>query len=741
MSEVTIPAGPVKAETMPVARQTRALFLVSVLGLFLELMLIRWIGTEIRIFAYLQNTVLVVCFLGLGMGCWTCRQPVGLRQLLEPLFVLLLLLVPICWFALGTRITLMLNALGDILLFVSTVTTNPLQAIWYVGAGLCFTFILMLLLWDVFVPVGRLLGRLLDDHPRPIWAYSVNVAGSLLGIWLFVLLSALRQPPAVWTAVLAGLIVLTGYSLALVRKWEPLWALGLVGLAWLASREPGALEVTWSPYQKLALFQRAPGQDEIWDYVVSVNNSGGYQWMTDLREESIRKDPERYRHIISGLSHYDMPLVFHPHPRKLLIVGAGSGNGTAAAVRHHVPEIVSVDIDPVIIDLGKRYHPEKPYSSPAVRVVNDDARSYFATSTEKFDVISFEFLDSHTMTAMTNARLDHYVYTRESFQRAKDLLAEGGLLVLLFGYEKPFVADRMAISLREVFGQEPLFFSMPHEKPAEARSVFVAGDLATANQQLAKNKQLRELLPVWQATFPLELTGTTPEATDDWPYIYLEGPRIPVLYVLLALMLVLLFLRGMRRLHLREALAGFGRTQWHFFFLGAAFMLLEVQNVSKASVVLGNTWEVNAVIISCVLILILLANWIAAALPNLPVGPVYGLLCGTCLLLYFVDVARFGFLPFAGKAAVVGGLTSLPMLFSGIIFIRSFAVTPRKDVALGANLLGALVGGVLQSLTFVTGIKALLLIVAGLYFASLLTRPAAVRESSPKGVPEPSSLS
>lgn len=29
------------------------------------------------------------------------------------------------------------------------------------------------------------------------------------------------------------------------------------------------------------------------------------------------------------------------------------------------------------------------------------------------------------------------------------------------------------------------------------------------------------------------------------------------------------------------------RTSWHFFFLGAAFLLLEVQNISKASVVLG----------------------------------------------------------------------------------------------------------------------------------------------------------
>ncbi len=57
-----------------------AIFLISTAGLFLEMMLIRWIGTEIRIFAYLQNTVLIVCFFGLGMGCFTCRQPIHLRR-------------------------------------------------------------------------------------------------------------------------------------------------------------------------------------------------------------------------------------------------------------------------------------------------------------------------------------------------------------------------------------------------------------------------------------------------------------------------------------------------------------------------------------------------------------------------------------------------------------------------------------------------------------------------------------
>jgi hypothetical protein len=63
------------------------------------------------------------------------------------------------------------------------------------------------------------------------------------------------------------------------------------------------------------------------------------------------------------------------------------------------------------------------------------------------------------------------------------------------------------------------------------------------------------------------------------------------------------------------------------------------------------------------------------------------------------------------------------MLFSGIIFIRSFANAAEKDEALGANMVGSLMGALIQSITFVVGIKALLLIVAGLYSLSLLAKP------------------
>jgi hypothetical protein len=67
------------------------LFLVSVLILFLELALIRWVGTEIRIFAYLGNLILVVCFFGVGLGCYRSAEQVSWVRMSTNLLVLVAL--------------------------------------------------------------------------------------------------------------------------------------------------------------------------------------------------------------------------------------------------------------------------------------------------------------------------------------------------------------------------------------------------------------------------------------------------------------------------------------------------------------------------------------------------------------------------------------------------------------------------------------------------------------------------
>ena len=117
--------------------------------------------------------------------------------------------------------------------------------------------------------------------------------------------------------------------------------------------------------------------------LITVNNAG-YQAMIDLNACA----PSRPTRSVTPPSSEAEP-VRHPvpaapkQPRKALIVGAGSGNDAAGALRNGVEQVTAVEIDPVIIDCGRRYHPERPYDSPRVTLVNDDARSYFATSRDQ----------------------------------------------------------------------------------------------------------------------------------------------------------------------------------------------------------------------------------------------------------------------------------------------------------------------------------------------------------------------
>jgi spermidine synthase len=702
-------------------RRTQAIFIVSVVGLFLEMLLIRWIGTEVRIFAYLQNTILIACFLGLGIGCFTSRQPIQLkRSLLSITFLVLLLAIPISRDTFG-RISDFLNLIGDMVIWGGIVTTSPVVGILLILLGLALTYALLIIIVDIFVPFGRLLGRLMDEHTNTIVAYSVNVAGSLLGTWLFVFLSFLYQPPFTWFIVFCGLVVILIIWLKQDIKLNLLFLLAILVLSWFAGLVPGSIDTIWSPYQKLVVAD-VPQDFPFGKYIVRVNNTG-YQAMIDLSDSVTASDSAHFPADMRGLSQYDIPLLLHPNPSSFLIVGAGSGNDAAGGVRHGVKNITAVEIDPAIIFIGERFHPELPYSSPAVRVVNDDARSFFATTTDKFDVIAFSLLDSHTTTAMTNARLDHYVYTEESIARAKTLLAPGGVMVLTFEPQKLFIADRIAGVLQKTFQEKPLMFRIPVSNNGWGGIMFVVGDLKAVDSQLTNNPRLGAYIRQLQEAYPITLPQTTQLATDDWPYIYLDAPRIPILYYLLAGLMLLVLYRSCRTWQATNIVSRWHRSHWHFFFLGAAFLLLEVQNISKASVVLGNTWETNAVIVSGVLVMILLANWIAHTFPKLPLAPVYIAVIAIPLGLYFVDLAQFGFLPYLLKLFIVGSLTTLPMLFSGIIFVRSFAAITAKDEALGANMVGSLVGALLQSVTFIVGIKALLLIVMGMYILALVFKP------------------
>jgi len=89
-----------------------------------------------------------------------------------------------------------------------------------------------------------------------------------------------------------------------------------------------------------------------------------------------------------------------------------------------------------------------------------------------------------------------------------------------------------------------------------------------------------------------------------------------------------------------------------------------------------------------------------------------------------------------GTLGLLAGLGALAIPGVGPLIAAGPIMGTLAGIGAGGTvggLIGALVGALLQSITFVTGIKALLLIVAALYLLSLLAMPSRSLQKKPVG--------
>ena len=162
----------------------------------------------------------------------------------------------------------------------------------------------------------------------------------------------------------------------------------------------------------------------------------------------------------------------------------------------------------------------------------------------------------------------------------------------------------------------------------------------------------------------------------------------------------------------------------HFFFLGAGFLLLETKSITTLSLFYGATWLVSMLVILGVLIMVLLANLVAARIERFHRWLYLPLLASVVFLYVFPNALVLGWAPSARLLYSIL-LMPLPIFFAGLIFSASLKASAEPGFAFGSNLLGAMVGGFVEYLGMIAGSKALLLLVLALYLASLLARSRA----------------
>ena len=202
---------------------------------------------------------------------------------------------------------------------------------------------------------------------------------------------------------------------------------------------------------------------------------------------------------------------------------------------------------------------------------------------------------------------------------------------------------------------------------------------------------------------------------DDWPFLYMRSRSIPPNY-LLALILtfigsLILVWRAVPSIDMKRP------SNWNFFALGAAFALLETRAITEIALVFGSTWLTNTIVIGAILVMILLANLVVARW-HPPLRFVYAGLFAVVVIVYLFPLQRLLGLPFWAQVLAAGLRVAAPMFFAGIIFARWFQQTKTPSSALGANLIGAVLGGLLEYLSLVIGLRHLYLLVLVFYAVS-----------------------
>lgn len=672
---------------------------VSALLLFAELALIRWTASTLPSLAYFKNLVLIAAFLGAGLGMAAAsHRPRAAAW--GPLFLAAIVALSLGAWRWGLTGVLALGDAGEFNFGLET-AGDLLGSVRFLFSFVVLFGLALAYYFTLGVAVGTELQRF-----APLRGYIWNIVGSLGGVVGFAIVSLLSLPPGVWFAA-----VVPGY-LALPGSRRRRMADAAVVLACAAGVQALSPPARWSPYSRISVQAENLGGEP--PLVVPRLNIDGAYFMRALDLAAPRLDVPLLR---AAQVHYELPYLL-TRPEHVLVLGAGMGNDVAAALRAGARRVVAVEIDPAVVAAGRSLHPERPYDSPRVQVVVDDARAFLTRTQGRWDLIVLGLLDSHTLfSRLPGVRLENYVYTVEGLRSMRRHLSDHGVVALSFAVhmDRLWLAVKLDRLVQEALGQTPVLLAPMYD----SSFLYLAGpgmerpEVRQALQRPALDPFRVDRAALERAAAP-DGVERIAVPTDDWPHLYLREKGVSASH--LALFLILLpvcvgVTRGLARIS--------GRPDLHFALLGAGFLLVETKGIADLGILFGGTWWTVSAVIAAVLVMALISVALVTRISWRRRWAYLGLIASLGLLYLFPPGRLLG-LPLGVARTLGAGLVAAPVLFSGIVFAVSLRRSADPARAIGWNLVGAVLGGFLEYTSLATGIASLALLAAGVYGLSAL---------------------
>ncbi len=285
--------------------------------------------------------------------------------------------------------------------------------------------------------------------------YMLDAAGAVLGGLLFTFLlvhhlSVLEicSGLSLLNLLTAGLL-LHGQSLPRVRGLPPLifillTVFGVLGLA-LEARRVDEASYRWiwgglhllhhenSAYGNIAVTRR-DGQLDFW-----IN---GMPLFTS-------QDPDVA--YVEDIIH--LPLLQHPSPERVLLLGEGLGGALREVLKHPVKEVFYIELDSTVVEVSKRYSKEASeiLEEPRVKVIYTDGRLYTKESSKLFDVIIVNLPPPSTL------QLNRF-YTLEFFDEIRRILDVRGVLSTVLPSSPAYIVEEMADRNRCIYNAIKMAF-------------------------------------------------------------------------------------------------------------------------------------------------------------------------------------------------------------------------------------------------------------------------------------------
>ena len=157
--------------------------------------------------------------------------------------------------------------------------------------------------------------------------------------------------------------------------------------------------------------------------IISTVQSGfALYFITNGRVEASNARQDRQCQYTLG----HLPMLLHPDPKKVFVLGTGSGMTLGATSVHpSVERIILAEIEPKVLGVARSFGIYNHYvldkANPKLKIIFNDGRNYLMTTKEKFDVITADPVHPWFSGA-------GYLYTTEYFKIASDHLNPGGII-------------------------------------------------------------------------------------------------------------------------------------------------------------------------------------------------------------------------------------------------------------------------------------------------------------------------